>query len=823
MPYAYGMPMYPQYNGRVRAPVMPPMVPMPSHMPVHHGPPAPPASLAHPAPINHAPAPITAPASAPVPAPAPTSAPVSAPPALDDPHAPVPAPTVYLATYSSVPVYEITVRGIALMRRRSDGYLNATQILKIAGIEKARRTRILEKEILTGEHDKVQGGFGTFQGTWIPLRRAQELATAYSVYHLIRPLLEFDISLGTAPPAPAVRRKAAPETERMAHTGQQPRFLSLRPPREEMPHPAAAPIPHPGPAVIPPQVPLGQWVPPPPPPPPAAPGVPPPAPAPLWPYADRRFDLAADPAPVADLNALGPAGGSLRAASRPAVLRPRAPEARFADKAAAPNLGDERERNMREVLTGMFVSDSRSAGTQQGDEVPEAALYRLLSDLPGDVNLVIDDHGHTALHWAAALCKIPLVRILISIPPERGGANIFAGNYQGETALQRSVLVTNSYENSQFAELLSLLQASLHTRDSRRRTVLHHITLVAGLRGRAAPARYYLGCVLDHLAANPGQRGEIIDAQDDEGETALNIAARLGNTHMIKMLLDAGARKDLPNYLGITPLDWGISAPEDHSSSSRTVMGELASLRAGEMMKSFTGPPQGPVLKSHDVRDKLAATLDELNAVYDGEVATKVAAIKAAQVQLQTATRDLAARRRHIASTQRAVLNRDEARRRAENLECVLTGMIGPQGLSRAQEEPPRAPKHAVDEALDAYGSPSGIVALRWALSWLRERCSKTEKDIETVRASAREHESKCRRVVAMCAHVPIEKVDDMLDELLVAVESIGPGVGIDSVASFMHKIGRVSEGAEGGASAPPTHGAAGLAPPPPVTEIHST
>lgn len=74
--------------------------------------------------------------------------------------------SVYLATYSSVAVYELMVRGIACMRRRGDGYINATQVLKIAGIEKAKRTKILEKEILTGEHEKVQGGYGKYQGTW---------------------------------------------------------------------------------------------------------------------------------------------------------------------------------------------------------------------------------------------------------------------------------------------------------------------------------------------------------------------------------------------------------------------------------------------------------------------------------------------------------------------------------------------------------------------------------------------------------------------------------------------------------------------------------
>ena len=58
------------------------------------------------------------------------------------------------------------VRGIAVMRRRGDSYVNATQILKVAGIDKGRRTKILEKEILPGKHEIVQGGYGKYQGTW---------------------------------------------------------------------------------------------------------------------------------------------------------------------------------------------------------------------------------------------------------------------------------------------------------------------------------------------------------------------------------------------------------------------------------------------------------------------------------------------------------------------------------------------------------------------------------------------------------------------------------------------------------------------------------
>ncbi|KAJ3117231.1 transcriptional regulator swi6 [Phlyctochytrium bullatum] len=103
-----------------------------------------------------------------------------------------PTGLVYGAIYSGIPVYEMMCRNIAMMRRRSDSYLNATQILKAAGIEKGRRTKILDKEIVTGLHEKIQGGYGKYQGTWIPYERGVALAKQFEIYELIKPLLEME-------------------------------------------------------------------------------------------------------------------------------------------------------------------------------------------------------------------------------------------------------------------------------------------------------------------------------------------------------------------------------------------------------------------------------------------------------------------------------------------------------------------------------------------------------------------------------------------------------------------------------------------------------
>lgn len=88
---------------------------------------------------------------------------------------------VYTSTYSHIDVYESTINDIPLMRRCDDNWVNATQILKIAGFGKAQRTRILEREVHKYTHRKVQGGHGKFQGTWVPLDFAKELAIRHKI------------------------------------------------------------------------------------------------------------------------------------------------------------------------------------------------------------------------------------------------------------------------------------------------------------------------------------------------------------------------------------------------------------------------------------------------------------------------------------------------------------------------------------------------------------------------------------------------------------------------------------------------------------------
>ncbi|KAH9256753.1 hypothetical protein BASA81_005047 [Batrachochytrium salamandrivorans] len=174
--------------------------------------------------------------------------------------------SVFCAVYSNIPVYETVRRNVVVMRRISDNQLNATQILKLAGFPKSQRTKVLESEVHIGEHQKVQGGYGKYQGTCVAViamtqdhsqRRlvpcssilvkgsfeaGKELALRFNVYDLIEPLLLFDPSTDTVFKR-ASYTKVAPtivvtETKRRG-----------RPPK----HPTVQPTSSPAPAATPPK------------------------------------------------------------------------------------------------------------------------------------------------------------------------------------------------------------------------------------------------------------------------------------------------------------------------------------------------------------------------------------------------------------------------------------------------------------------------------------------------------------------------------------------------------------------------------------------
>lgn len=125
-----------------------------------------------------------------------------------------------MLTSIQVPVYEYNVNGNHVMRRRSDDWINATHILKVADLDKPARTRVLEREVQKGVHEKVQGGYGKYQGpnsrslresstllmiregTWVPLQDGRDLAQRNGVLEKLRPIFDYVPGNESPPQAP---------------------------------------------------------------------------------------------------------------------------------------------------------------------------------------------------------------------------------------------------------------------------------------------------------------------------------------------------------------------------------------------------------------------------------------------------------------------------------------------------------------------------------------------------------------------------------------------------------------------------------------------
>ncbi|PVU84755.1 hypothetical protein BB559_007430 [Furculomyces boomerangus] len=423
---------------------------------------------------------------------------------------------VYSAVYSGVPVYEMICRGVAVMRRRMDSWLNATQILKVAGIDKGRRTKILEREVLGSKHEKVQGGYGKYQGTWVPFERGVQLCEQYGVMPYLKPIIEHDANLNASgvdqtPTKAELKQKMIMEQKSIAKrviasSNKKRKDASY----SDMDPPTIAPIntkknkdigipdhrreksintPGFTQNILPNNIPAKQLN--------QNPG---------FNFSPRvlshhinnqnfnQSPFNPNQTPRTDPNAyLVPA--ITPATSTTMVSSYNSPHH---TKKIEPN---EVPHKDKKILTGIFMHDDPG-------HVPNW-LKNYKSDgnppeTPKDLNIPIDDEGHTAVHWAAALARIEALDLLLN-----GGADARMLNYEGESSLMKAVQVTNNHENQSFHELLELLHDAIPLTDKKNRSVLHHIVLTAFIERRREASSYYMECLLGWISRLSG--GFVVD------------------------------------------------------------------------------------------------------------------------------------------------------------------------------------------------------------------------------------------------------------------------------------------------------------------------
>ncbi|ORZ09626.1 hypothetical protein BCR42DRAFT_423808 [Absidia repens] len=508
---------------------------------------------------------------------------------------------IYKATYSGVPVYEISCNGVAVMRRRNDSYMNATQILKVADFDKPQRTRILEREVQIDEHEKIQGGYGKYQGTWVPLDKAVRLAMNYSVDDLIRPLLNFVKGDESPPLAPkhVTAASVKPRKPRERRTRKKAKHLeddvsdinddSGLSAKEEPSHHTQTPSPRrqhrrttatrtkmntqldymetgdsdeldtkltgkKTPSTSKTNYHQQQQV--------NKPS-----------HADQHTQSSSN-SPLSSPNL----SSSASTPPPPPPPMDRTPTTKYKTKK-----GLEHERTYAHKLLAHFLSEN--------EDIP-ALLQRPPRDL--DVNVIIDEEGHTCLHWAAVMGHMKTVQQLYQLE-----ADLYRVNYKGQTALMRSVLYTNNYDQKTFDQLLGILSGTIFNIDKSDQTVFHHVAATAKGKGKIHASRYYMENLINKLAHNRSELISILNVQDVCGDTALTIASRIGNRKLVRLLIDAGASTEIANEEGMTAQDY-LATLDQHSADIGGMDGDIPVSAA-----KTASPYQSEEMTREQVRQKV--------------------------------------------------------------------------------------------------------------------------------------------------------------------------------------------------------------------------
>ena len=437
-----------------------------------------------------------------------------------------------------------------------------------------------------------------------------------------------------------------------------------------------------------------------------------------------------------------------------------------------------------------FISDS--------NQIPEI----LINPPPNfDPNMSIDDDGHTALHWASAMGRIRIVKLLLT-----AGADIYRVNKAGQTALMRSVMFANNYDVRKFPELYELLHRSTLNIDNSNRTVFHHIVDVAMSKGKTHAARYYMETVLQRLADFPRELADIINFQDEDGETALTMAARCRSKRLVKLLLDHGADPKIANHDGKTTEDYILEDERFRSSPvlpSRQLSFRSATDGPGPATIAATNGPSTYALLTQGDRPSLhysttgqkAATrcvtditmmLDSLAAAFDQELKEKDRDLTQANALLTSMQSEILESQRTAAHLKVQAQGLPAAQATVKQLEDELRGKMGKrfrlgwEMWVKEEEEHERAARdasHAPVEAGVLDDIPTDPEELRRECERLREelaghRTRRRETFDHLVKFQAEAgtggRMTEYRRLIsAGCGGIPPEDVDSVVGMLL--------------------------------------------------------
>ncbi|CAO3642629.1 unnamed protein product [Cunninghamella blakesleeana] len=759
---------------------------------------------------------------------------------------------IYTATYSGIQVFEMTINDLNVMRRRSDSYLNATQILKLSGFDKGKRTKILEREILDSNYEKIQGGYGKYQGTWVPLERGRELADRYEVLDLLLPLIEFDAS----------KWDELPEKEQ----------LPTKSTRLRNNYSLTA-IQH---------------------------STPPTSPSNTSSPSDASTNVAFIKRKLTSIENEDNNTNSNNSLLTP-VSSQTQPSANVKKKIKAQSQGKQKQLNDNTNNTinnndnsnmnnnnnnsnndnnanntnnntnnndnndnGISSQSSTTSVTNNKDVIitiedmeryKKTMLSIFISDddhipplLRGagatnglDMDVNIDEEGHSTLHWAVSMARIHITEWLVS-----KGASTCKLNHKGETPLIRGVMTPNCYENECFPHMLDILKESILLVDNHGRSVLHHIvlsTVNTTYTGHSLSTSSTSSSQLDSQPLTPIttsselrlqasicymqtvlkvihqlQLEYFINKVDNNGESPFAIATRLQCDELCQLLtqsdniMNKNNDQDHNSQLEIdSTINRKRSFNADSSLIDKKISDQLKKQKKrGEkkMDKKANKESQNLDLlngSSSTKGQELAITVQRFVDAMDLEFNNKLQSREVELTRMQSEYQELTQkfekeRSEWNTSIKNSNQQLNDANIRIKQLEEMLdksslnNSENGINSSSTATTNTKLIEKKGKDNNSNSHEREKQLEEkIRQLQSDLRMANIKTRKldDMEQMYMKAVEKELGCKRLIAACCNLPMDNIDEFIEPLTLAIENDPPDMDFSRVIGFMEKLRR--------------------------------
>jgi len=202
-----------------------------------------------------------------------------------------------------------------------------------------------------------------------------------------------------------------------------------------------------------------------------------------------------------------------------------------------------------------------------------------------------------------------------------------------------------------------------------------------------------------------------------------------------------------------------------------------------------------------------------LSTEFQTEIKSKQEGLASVQAKLRASTRGLADQRRQIQSWQSKCGELDQVHQRIRNLERALQDEDKVDWTGRSTMEG-EAPTKGAFVYRGAESTLSGVgfddlatnplefeppipeentrvhlVRMRRMQMWHRRTEQMMESRLKQLQGASADKEFQCKKIVSLCTGVPMDQVEQMLENLVIAVESEAQIVDLGRVAGFMQKV----------------------------------